>query len=59
MAWSRLRLPGFARQGLSVGGEYIGSMSFLVEHADKDRRALQGQQSNLRPGAVGDDQLVS
>src|SRR5262249_30290632 len=25
-------------QGLSVGGEYIGSMSFLAEHAPNDRR---------------------
>ena len=34
-------------QGLSVGGEYIGSMSFLVEHADTDRRALQGSWSGV------------
>src|SRR5262249_59798927 len=25
-------------QGLSVGGEYIGSMSFLAEHAPNERR---------------------
>jgi MHS family proline/betaine transporter-like MFS transporter len=29
-------------QGLSVGGEYIGSMSFLAEHAPIDRRAFIG-----------------
>lgn len=34
-------------QGLSVGGEYIGSMSFLVEHADPTRRALQGSWSSF------------
>src|SRR5205807_1989688 len=32
-------------QGLSVGGEYIGSMSFLAEHADTDRRAFLGSWS--------------
>jgi MHS family proline/betaine transporter-like MFS transporter len=29
-------------QGLSVGGEYIGSMSFLAEHAPPGRRAFLG-----------------
>jgi MFS transporter, MHS family, proline/betaine transporter len=29
-------------QGLSVGGEYIGSMSFLAEHAPRGRRAFFG-----------------
>jgi MFS transporter, MHS family, proline/betaine transporter len=29
-------------QGLSVGGEYTGSMVFLVEHAPEDRRGLMG-----------------
>lgn len=29
-------------QGLSVGGEYIGSMSFLAEHAPISRRAFIG-----------------
>ncbi len=29
-------------QGLSVGGEYVGSMSFLVEHAPPGRRAYIG-----------------
>jgi MHS family proline/betaine transporter-like MFS transporter len=29
-------------QGLSVGGEYIGSMSFLAEHAPPGRRAFIG-----------------
>lgn len=29
-------------QGLSVGGEYTGSMVFLVEHAPKERRGLMG-----------------
>jgi MHS family proline/betaine transporter-like MFS transporter len=32
-------------QGLSVGGEYIGSMSFLVEHARPGRRAFVGSWS--------------
>ena len=32
-------------QGLSVGGEYIGSMSFLVEHAPPGRRAFLGSWS--------------
>jgi MHS family proline/betaine transporter-like MFS transporter len=34
-------------QGLSVGGEYVGSMSFLVEHADPDRRAFFGSWSGF------------
>jgi MHS family proline/betaine transporter-like MFS transporter len=34
-------------QGLSVGGEYIGSMSFLAEHADRHRRAFFGSWSGL------------
>ena len=29
-------------QGLSVGGEYAGSMVFLVEHAPEGRRGLMG-----------------
>ncbi|HIE59911.1 MAG TPA: MFS transporter [Persephonella sp.] len=29
-------------QGLSVGGEYTTSVSFLVEHAPKDKRGLYG-----------------
>ena len=29
-------------QGLSVGGEYTGSMVFLVEHAPEGRRGLMG-----------------
>ena len=29
-------------QGLSVGGEYTTSISFLVEHAPKDKRGLYG-----------------
>jgi MHS family proline/betaine transporter-like MFS transporter len=33
-------------QGLSVGGEYIGSMSFLVEHAPPARRAFLGSWSS-------------
>jgi MHS family proline/betaine transporter-like MFS transporter len=34
-------------QGLSVGGEYIGSMSFLVEHAPPSRRAFVGSWSSF------------
>lgn len=34
-------------QGLSVGGEYIGSMSFLVEHAPPARRAFVGSWSGF------------
>jgi MHS family proline/betaine transporter-like MFS transporter len=33
-------------QGLSVGGEYVGSMSFLSEHAPPDRRAFFGSWSS-------------
>ena len=33
-------------QGLSVGGEYIGSMSFLSEHAPPGRRAFLGSFSS-------------
>jgi MHS family proline/betaine transporter-like MFS transporter len=33
-------------QGLSVGGEYIGSMSFLSEHAPPSRRAFLGSFSS-------------
>jgi MHS family proline/betaine transporter-like MFS transporter len=32
-------------QGLSVGGEYIGSMSFLAEHAPPSRRGFLGSWS--------------
>jgi MHS family proline/betaine transporter-like MFS transporter len=34
-------------QGLSVGGEYIGSMSFLAEHAPIGRRAYFGSWSSF------------
>jgi MHS family proline/betaine transporter-like MFS transporter len=34
-------------QGLSVGGEYIGSMSFLAEHAPANRRAFMGSWSSF------------
>jgi MHS family proline/betaine transporter-like MFS transporter len=34
-------------QGLSVGGEYIGSMSFLSEHAPADRRGFIGSWSGF------------
>jgi MHS family proline/betaine transporter-like MFS transporter len=34
-------------QGLSVGGEYIGSMSFLAEHAPPPRRAFLGSWSSF------------
>ncbi len=34
-------------QGLSVGGEYIGSMSFLAEHAPSGRRAFIGSWSSF------------
>jgi MHS family proline/betaine transporter-like MFS transporter len=34
-------------QGLSVGGEYVGSMSFLVEHAPPGRRAFVGSWSSF------------
>ncbi len=34
-------------QGLSVGGEYIGSMSFLAEHAPPGRRAFTGSWSSF------------
>jgi MHS family proline/betaine transporter-like MFS transporter len=34
-------------QGLSVGGEYIGSMSFLAEHAPPNRRAFLGSWSSF------------
>ena len=34
-------------QGLSVGGEYIGSMSFLSEHAPPHRRAFLGSWSSF------------
>jgi MHS family proline/betaine transporter-like MFS transporter len=34
-------------QGLSVGGEYIGSMSFLAEHAPPDRRGFLGSWSSF------------
>jgi MHS family proline/betaine transporter-like MFS transporter len=37
-------------QGLSVGGEYIGSMSFLVEHAPPDRRGFLGSWSSFSVG---------
>jgi MHS family proline/betaine transporter-like MFS transporter len=34
-------------QGLSVGGEYIGSIAFLTEHAPPNRRALYGSWSGF------------
>lgn len=34
-------------QGLSVGGEYVGSMSFLAEHATPTRRAFVGSWSSF------------
>jgi MHS family proline/betaine transporter-like MFS transporter len=34
-------------QGLSVGGEYIGSMSFLAEHAPSRHRAFVGSWSSF------------
>jgi len=34
-------------QGLSVGGEYIGSMSFLAEHAPPGRRGFLGSWSSF------------
>jgi MHS family proline/betaine transporter-like MFS transporter len=34
-------------QGLSVGGEYIGSMSFLSEHSPPNRRAFLGSFSSF------------
>jgi MFS transporter, MHS family, proline/betaine transporter len=34
-------------QGLSVGGEYIGSIAFLTEHAPPNRRALYGSWSGV------------
>lgn len=34
-------------QGLSVGGEYVGSMSFLAEHAPPGRRAFVGSWSSF------------
>jgi MHS family proline/betaine transporter-like MFS transporter len=34
-------------QGLSVGGEYIGSIAFLAEHAPPNRRALYGSWSGV------------
>lgn len=61
-------------QGLSVGGEYVGSMSFLVEHAPAHRRAFVGSWSSftvvlgsllgsgaaaLCTGALSESQLTS
>jgi MHS family proline/betaine transporter-like MFS transporter len=34
-------------QGLSVGGEFIGSMAFLAEHAPPDRRGFLGSWSSV------------
>jgi MFS transporter, MHS family, proline/betaine transporter len=34
-------------QGLSVGGEYVGSMSFLSEHAPPGHRAFLGSWSSF------------
>jgi MFS transporter, MHS family, proline/betaine transporter len=34
-------------QGLSVGGEYIGSIAFLAEHAPPNRRGLYGSWSGF------------
>ena len=38
-------------QGLSVGGEFTTSISYLVEHAPSGRRALQGSFASLTAGA--------
>ena len=48
-------------QGLSAGGEWGGSASFLVEYAPKGRRGLMGswQQSSLALGSVLAGGLVS
>jgi MFS transporter, MHS family, proline/betaine transporter len=46
--WASLLLTLFRlMQGLSVGGEYIGSMSFLSEHAPPHRRAFLGSFSSF------------
>jgi MHS family proline/betaine transporter-like MFS transporter len=38
-------------QGLSVGGEFTTSISYLIEHAPPGRRALQGSFAGLTGGA--------
>jgi MHS family proline/betaine transporter-like MFS transporter len=38
-------------QGLSVGGEFTTSISYLIEHAPPHRRALQGSLASLTAGA--------
>lgn len=38
-------------QGLSVGGEFTTSITYLVEHAPPGRRALQGSFAGLTAGA--------
>ncbi len=38
-------------QGLSVGGEFTTSVSYLIEHAPPGRRALQGSFAGLTGGA--------
>lgn len=34
-------------QGLSVGGEFVGSVTYLVETADKNRRGISGSIANI------------
>ena len=49
--WASLLLTLFRlMQGLSVGGEYIGSMSFLSEHAPPHRCAFLGSFSSFERG---------
>ena len=38
-------------QGLSVGGEFTTSITYLIEHAPPRRRALQGSFAGLTAGA--------
>lgn len=38
-------------QGLSVGGEFTTSITYLIEHAPPGRRALQGSLASLTAGA--------
>jgi len=46
VAFTLLRLA----QGLSVGGEFTTSISYLIEHAPPNRRALQGSLASLTAG---------